>query len=127
LLYSSDEEEGGGSGPPTDDEEEVEGAIIVEGATRRSKARQMLSSRNYNVPYQWSHTAELEVYKNRGAPRTTRYLRAIHNKFHRIINEYLRERIENLSSVKMLKVPDPKAYSGKEDAEVFDRWLVGLL
>ena len=51
-----------------DDEEEVEGAILVEGATRRSKDGQRSRSRNYNIPYQWSHTAELEVYKDREAP-----------------------------------------------------------
>jgi hypothetical protein len=125
--YSDDEEEGGGSGPPMDNEEEVEGAILVEGATRRSKDRQRSRSRNYNIPYQRSHTAELEVYKDRGAPRMTKYLRAIHNKFHHIINEYLGDRIENLSGVKTPKVPEPKAYRGEGDAEVFDKWLVGLL
>jgi hypothetical protein len=104
-----------------DDDEEVKGAIIVEEASRRSKTRQMLSSRNYNVPYQWLHTAKLEAYKNRGAPRMTKYLRAIHNEFHCIINEYLGERIENLSGVKMPKVPDTKAYRGEEDTKVFDR------
>jgi hypothetical protein len=96
LSYSDDKEEGGGSGPPTENEEEVEGAILVEGATRRSKDRQRSRLKNYNIPYQWSHTAELEVYKDRGAPRTTKYLRAIHNKFHCINDEYLGERIENL-------------------------------
>jgi hypothetical protein len=35
--------------------------------------------------------------------------------------------IENLSGVKTPKVPEPKAYRGKGDAEVFDKWLVGLL
>jgi hypothetical protein len=57
----------------------------------------------------------------------TKYLRAIHNKFHCIINEYLGEMIENLSGVKMLKVPEPKAYRGEGDTKVFDKWLVGLL
>jgi hypothetical protein len=127
LSYSDDEEEGGGSGPPTDDEEEVEGAILVEGATRRLKNRQRSRLRNYNIPYQRSHTAELEVYKDRGAPRKTKYLRAIHNKFHCIIDEYLGDRIENLSGVMTLKVQEPKAYRGEGDAEVFDKWLVGLL
>jgi hypothetical protein len=39
----------------------------------------------------------------------------------------LGERVDNTNSMKALKVPDPKAYIGEEDAEIFDRWLIGLL
>jgi hypothetical protein len=125
--YSGDEEDRGGSDPPTDEEEEVEGATHIEGATQRLSTRQTPSTRNYNVPYQQSHTAELDIYRDRGAPRTTKYLKAIHNKFHRIIDDYLGERVDNTNSVKTPKVPDPKTYQGEEDAEIFDRWLIGLL
>jgi hypothetical protein len=57
----------------------------------------------------------------------TKYLRVIHNKFHRIIDDYIGDGVENPGRVKTPRVPDPKTYSGKIDAEVFDRWLVGLL
>jgi hypothetical protein len=124
--YSSDEEDKGGSEPPTD-EEEVEGAEEIEGASKRPNVGQKLNSRNYNIPYQRSHTAELDVYRDRGGPRMTKYLRAIHNKFHRIINDYVGVRVENPGGIKTPKVPDPRKYSSEVDAEVFDRWLVGLL
>jgi hypothetical protein len=39
----------------------------------------------------------------------------------------LGERVDNTNGVKAPKVPDPKAYRGEEDAEIFDRWLIGLL
>jgi hypothetical protein len=126
-LYSSDEEDEGGSEPPTDVEEEVEGAEEIEGASKRPKVGQRPNSRNYNVPYQRSHTAELDVYRDRGGPRTTKYLRAIHNKFHRIIDDYVGVMVENPGGIKTPKVPDPRKYSGEIDTEVFNRWLVGLL
>jgi hypothetical protein len=125
--YSSDEKDKGGSEPPMDKEEEVEGAEEIEGASKRPKVRQKLNSRNYNVPYQRLHTAELDVYRDREGPRMTKYLRAIHNKFHCIINDYVGVRVENLGGIKTPKVPDPRKYSSEVDAEVFDRWLVGLL
>jgi hypothetical protein len=83
--------------------------------------------RNYNILYQQSHTTELDVYRDRGAPRKTKYLRAIHSKFHHIIDDYLGERVDNTNGMKAPKVPDPKAYRGKEDTEIFNRWLIGLL
>jgi hypothetical protein len=79
------------------------------------------NSRNYNVPYQRSHTAELDVYRDRGGPRMTKYLRAIHNKFHRIIDDYVGVMVENPGGIKTPKVPDPRKYSGEIDTEVFDR------
>jgi hypothetical protein len=126
-LYSSNEEDEGGSEPPMDKEEEVEGAEEIEGASKRPKVGQKPNSRNYNVPYQRSHTAELDVYRDRGGPRTIKYLRAIHNKFHHIIDDYVGVRVENPGGIKTPKVPDPRRYSGEVDAKVFDRWLVGLL
>jgi hypothetical protein len=32
-----------------------------------------------------------------------------------------------LSQLKSLRIPAPEAYSGSEDIEVFDNWLLGLL
>jgi hypothetical protein len=110
-----------------DKEEEVEGAEEIEGASKRPKVGQKLNSRNYNVPYQRSHTAELDVYRDRGGPRMIKYLRAIHNKFHHIIDDYVGVRVENPGGIKTPKVPDPRRYSGEVDAKVFNRWLVGLL
>jgi hypothetical protein len=126
LSYSSDEKDKGRSEPPTD-EEEVEGAEEIEGALKRPKVGQKPNSRNYNVPYQQSHTAELDVYRDRGGPRMTKYLKAIHNKFHQIIDDYVGVRVENPGGIKTPKVSDPRKYSGEVDAEVFNRWLVGLL
>jgi hypothetical protein len=125
--YSSNEEDKGGSEPPMDKEEEVKGAEEIEGALKRPKVGQKPNSRNYNVPYQWSHTAELDVYRDRGGPRMTKYLRAIHNKFHHMIDDYVGVRVENSGGIKTPKVPDPRKYSSEIDTEVFDRWLVGLL
>ena len=65
-LYSSNEEDEDGSEPPTDEEEEVKGAEEIEGASRRLKVRQRPNSKNYNILYQRSHTAELDVYRIRG-------------------------------------------------------------
>jgi hypothetical protein len=127
LLYSSNEEDEGGSEPPMDEEEELEGAEEIEGASKRPKVGQKPNSRNYNVPYQQSHTAELDVYGDRGGPRTTKYLRAIHNKFHCIIDDYVGVRVENPGEIKTPKVLDPRKYSSEVDTKVFDRWLVGLL
>jgi hypothetical protein len=110
LLYSGNKENRCGSEPPTDKEEEVKGATQIEGAAPRLKARQTSRARNYNVPYQQSHTAELDVYRDREAPRTTKYLRAIYNKFHCIIDDYLGGRVDNTNGMKALKVPDPKAH-----------------
>jgi hypothetical protein len=110
-----------------DEEEEVEGAEEIEGALKRLKVGQKLNSRNYNIPYQQSHTTELNVYKDRGGPRMTKYLRAIHNKFHHIINDYVGVRVENPGGIKTPKVLDLRKYGSEVDAEVFDRWLVGLL
>ena len=57
----------------------------------------------------------------------TKYLRAIHNKYHCIIDDYIGNRVENPGGVKTPKVLDPKNYSGEVDTEAFDRWLVSLL
>jgi hypothetical protein len=35
--------------------------------------------------------------------------------------------VENPGGIKTPKVPDPRKYSSKIDAKVFNRWLVGLL
>jgi hypothetical protein len=32
-----------------------------------------------------------------------------------------------LAQLKSLRIPSPEAYSGSEDIEVFDNWLLGLL
>jgi hypothetical protein len=120
--YSSYEEDGDGSEPPTNDKEEVERTEEIEGASKRLKVRQKPNLRNYNVLYQWSHTTELDIYRDRGSPRMTKYLRAIHNKFHHIIDDYVEDRVENPGGVKTLKIPDPRKYSGEVNAKVFDWW-----
>lgn len=44
-----------------------------------------------------------------------------------MINDYVGERHETSSGIKMLKVPEPKTYNGEDDAEIFDRWPINLL
>ena len=121
--FSGDEEDGGRSSPPTNEEEEVEGSQPLP----QVKTRETCHSKNYNIPYQWSHTAELDLYKNRGTLRVTKYLRAIHEKYHHMIDDYVGERLKSNSGIKMPKVPEPKTYNSKDDIEIFDRWLISLL
>jgi hypothetical protein len=106
----------------------VEGTFPETGATpSRRNARNTPRVMNYNVPYQWSHTAELDAYKDRGNPRPSRYLRAIHNEFYQLINKQVSQAADMNNGVKTPKVPEPKPYDGAAHAEKFERWSTILL
>jgi hypothetical protein len=113
---------------PSDEEEIVEmpapgGGVVPE----RKGLRNMPQVRSYFTPYQRSHTAELDVYKDRGNPRPSKYRKAIHQKYYLLIDKHLDQEAETSGGVKAPKVPEPQRYSGASDAETFERWLTTLL
>jgi hypothetical protein len=56
------------------------------------------------------------------------YLQEIHKKYCKLIDEQVGVPIASaLAQLKSLQIPSPEAYSGSEDIEVFDNWLLGLL
>jgi len=68
----------------------------------------------------------LVAYKDRGTPQPTKHTRAIHEKYCQLIDRHVGKSTESSTS-KSPKVPEPKAYNGKEDAKVFEGWLKNLL
>jgi hypothetical protein len=87
--FTGDEEDNG-SQVPSDEEEIVEmpapgGGVVLE----RKGLRNIPQVRNYFTPYQRSHTAELDVYKDRGNPWPSKYWKAIHQKYYLLIDKHL--------------------------------------
>jgi len=107
--------------PPTDEEEDVDN--IPTSPIRSNRKCQMGM---YNVPYQRASMFELDAYKDRGTPQPTKNTRAIHEKYCQLIDRHVGKSTKSSTS-KSPKVPEPKAYNSKEDAEVFEGWLKNLL
>ena len=76
----------------------------------------------YNVPYQRASTYELDAYKNRGTHQSTKHTMAIHEKYCQLIDRHIGKSTRSGTN-KSPKVPQPRAYNGKEDTEVFEGWL----
>jgi len=55
-----------------------------------------------------------------------KHTRAIHEKYCKLIDRHMRKSTDS-GTTKSPKVPEPKAYSGEEDAEKFEGWLKNLL
>jgi hypothetical protein len=67
-------------------------------------------------------------YAGEGGPRQTRYLREIHSKYKKLIDEQVGIPMSGaLNQSKSLRIPAPESYAGSEDIEAFDSWLQGLL
>ena len=75
----------------------------------------------YNVPYLRASTYELDAYKDRGTPQPTKHTRAIHEKYCQLIDRHVGKSTDS-GTTKSPKVPEPKAYSGEEDAKKFEGW-----
>jgi len=90
----------------------------------RSDRKTQMST--YNVPYQRASTFELDTYKDRGTPQPMKHTMEIHDKYCQLIDRHVGKSTES-SMNKSPKVPEPKAYNGKEDTEVFKGWLKNLL
>ena len=89
---------------------------------RRTSTSRSSSSDTYEGRNHWLD------YAGEGGPRQTRYLREIHKKYRKLIDEQVGVPIASaLSQLKSLRIPSPEAYSGSEDIEAFDGWLQGLL
>jgi hypothetical protein len=69
---------------------------------------------------------ELDAYRDRGTPQTTKHLKAMHKKYCLLIDQQVGQEADPNNNVKTPRVPEPKAYN-EEDAEVFDRCLTSLL
>jgi len=107
--------------PPTDEEEDIDD---IPTSPIRSDRKHRMSM--YNMPYQRASTFELDAYKDRGTPQPTKHTRAIHGKYCQLIDRHVGKSTES-STNKSPKVPEPKAYNGKEDTKVFEGWLKNLL
>jgi len=55
-----------------------------------------------------------------------KHTRAIHEKYCQLIDKHVGKSTESSTS-KSPKVPEPKAYNGEEDANVFEGWSKNLL
>jgi hypothetical protein len=111
LSEDDDNIIGDGSEPSTDDEVDAANWQLPDAYRYRSKASNM----------------ELDAYRDKGGPRPTKYLRMVHEKYHQLVSQHVGRRVTVSSRVKPPKVPEPKAYAGEEDVEVFERWLTSLL
>jgi len=102
--------------PPEDEEEDVD-KVPPSPVGSGGKFRMSM----YNVLYLRASTYELDVYKDRGTPQPTKHTRAIHEKYCQLINRHT-GKSTNSGTTKSPKVPEPKAYSGEEDAKKFEGW-----
>jgi len=66
------------------------------------------------------------AYKDRGTPQPMKHTRAIHEKYCQLIDRHVGKSTDS-GTTKSPKVPEPKAYSGKEDTKIFEGWLKNLL
>jgi len=107
--------------PPEDEEEDVD-EVPPSPVGRGGKLWMSM----YNVLYLRASTYELDAYKGRGTPQPTKHTRAIHEKYCQLIDRHMRKSTDS-STTKSPKVPEPKAYNSKEDAEKFEGWLKNLL
>jgi len=107
--------------PPTDEEEDVDNI-----PTSPIGSDRKLQMSTYNVPYQKASMYELDAYKDRGTPQPTKHTMAIHEKYCQLIDRHIGKSTKS-STNKSPKVPEPRAYNGKIDAEVFKGWLKNLL
>jgi hypothetical protein len=114
------DEEDDGSQVLSDEEEIMEmpapgGGVALE----RKGLRNIPQVRNYFMPYQQSYTAKLDVYRDRGNPRPSKYQKAIHQKYYSLIDKHLDREAETSGGVKAPKVPEPQYYNGASDTETF--------
>jgi len=107
--------------PLADEEEDVD---EVPSSPVESRGKLWMSM--YNMPYLRASTYELDAYKDRGTPQPMKHTRAIHKKYCQLIDRHVGKSTDN-GTTKSPKVPEPKAYSGEEDAEKFEGWLKNLL
>jgi len=106
---------------PADEEEDVD-----EAPTSPVGSRGKLQMSTYNMPYLRASMYELDTYKDRGTPQPTKHMRAIHEKYCQLIDRHVGKSTDS-GTTKSPKVPEPKAYSSKEDAKKFEGWLKNLL
>jgi len=107
--------------PPEDEEEDMD---EVPPSSVGSGGKLQMST--YNMLYLRASMYELDAYKDRGTPQPTKHTRAIHKKYCQLIDRHVGKSTDS-GTTKSPKVPEPKAYSGKEDAEKFEGWLKNLL
>jgi hypothetical protein len=81
--------------------------------------RDMPQALAYNTLYVRASTLELDAYRGRGDPRPTKHLRAIHEKYRNLIERQVSQEVKH-SKTKPPKVPEPKAYEGEDNAELFE-------
>jgi len=100
--------------PPMDKEEDVDNI-----PTSPIESDRKLQMSMYNVPYQRASMYELDAYKGRGTPQPIKHTMAIHEKYCQLIDRHIGKSTES-STNKSPKVPEPRAYNGKENTEVFE-------
>ena len=100
--------------PPEDEEEDMD---KVPPSPVGSGGKLWMSM--YNMPYLRASMYELDAYKDRGTPQPTKHTRAIHEKYCQLIDRHMGKSTDS-GTTKSPKVPEPKAYSGEEDAKKFE-------
>ena len=104
---------------PPEEEEEEEDMGEVPPSPVGSGGKLRMST--YNVPYLRASTDELDIYKDRETPQPMKHTRAIHEKYCQLIDRHMGKSTDS-STTKSPKIPEPKAYSGEEDAKKFEGW-----
>jgi hypothetical protein len=134
---SHDEEDD--SFPPTDGEEDFEETSLLRPNSRpRSRSRTAQGeSASRQTPSGYTtgthrsrhgYLGELDSYRDKGVRRPSKYLKAMHSKFHKQIDNKVSVAIVHLPDRKNgPRVPTPPNYGGSTDTEVFERWLNVLL
>jgi hypothetical protein len=88
------------------------------------------TSKSYReTAYKQSHTRGTDVYRDKGLHKQSKYVKAMHDKFHWQIDSKVSVLCEspNMGGKHGPWVPNPLKYGGKQDTKEFECWLNGLL
>ena len=67
-------------------------------------------------------------YLDEGRPFQTQYMKDVHAKYHRLIEEQIGAPLASMiANRKPLRLPTPSKYAGQSDIETFDAWLMDVL
>ena len=126
-LEDNDESDEDGSRPPSDEEEDVVNMPPSKPRARITSTKHGFHGGTSNVPAQWALIGQLDAYRDKGAPQPTKHLWAIHNGYRQRIHQHVGLRVDPRVNVRPPKVPEPWAYGGEEDVEVFEGLLGNIL
>ena len=137
--------EGGDSGGDSSDEHSMSGTSSDEGedsnspssddegnSGKHSRRKRSGNSKSFSYrgsSYRRARTSDAERYREGSSRRPSKYLKAMHKKFHKQIDR----KVSVLSDSPALggkngpRVPNPPKYGGLQDSEEFERWLSCLL